>query len=368
MEDFIPSYNDGRTCPIEINGNPKLERLNIRILRALCHDSETCNVELVCHLLNNGGYTSIQVTDDESGQIDEFEFKHHHYIVFCVASPLHSPAVAYRSSRFSVSERSVQHEPMCVGHLSLNKCPSLFEPYLRGGASVCDRTSLGVPMFELRQQTQHFHQGNDVERTSVVKGYETMDSLGVHNMITPSVHACGVYTMQKASDLMVKHILAKATTSSRMGIIGVSRTLEERSFERSRVERKEKVRLSVREKECEGITWLLQASCTLAPSMALVSLRSSLGREASRSTSSRFSSFPWREKKEVRFSAFSRREKNEKVCCHHREGDIASGTPPHRGMKRISGWPSETSISGAFCMTVGVIMGLVSGAHIYVII
>ncbi|KAH0464102.1 hypothetical protein IEQ34_006888 [Dendrobium chrysotoxum] len=47
-------------------------------------------------------------------------------------------------------------------------------------------------------------------------------------------------------------------------------TLEREILERSKIfERKEKVSLSVREKECEGITRLLQASCTLAPPVAL---------------------------------------------------------------------------------------------------
>ncbi|KAL0906363.1 hypothetical protein M5K25_024853 [Dendrobium thyrsiflorum] len=43
-----------------------------------------------------------------------------------------------------------------------------------------------------------------------------------------------------------------------------------------------------------------------------------------------FSAFSRRENKELRFSAFFRREKNEKVFYCHREGDIASGTPPHQ--------------------------------------
>ncbi|KAH0468112.1 hypothetical protein IEQ34_003145 [Dendrobium chrysotoxum] len=48
-------------------------------------------------------------------------------------------------------------------------------------------------------------------------------------------------------------------------------TLEGELLERSKVfERKEKVSLSVREKECEGITWFLRASCTLAPPMDLL--------------------------------------------------------------------------------------------------
>ncbi|PKU70233.1 hypothetical protein MA16_Dca011079 [Dendrobium catenatum] len=49
-------------------------------------------------------------------------------------------------------------------------------------------------------------------------------------------------------------------------------------------ERKEKVRLSMREKECDGITWFLWAKYTLAPSVTLVILEGSLGRESSRSS------------------------------------------------------------------------------------
>ncbi|KAL0926326.1 hypothetical protein M5K25_002544 [Dendrobium thyrsiflorum] len=116
-------------------------------------------------------------------------------------------------------------------------------------------------------------------------------------------------------------------------VLSLTGTLEESSFGRSRVERKEKVRLSIREKECEGITRLLRASCIHAPPVALMSLGSSLGREASRSTSLSFSTFSRSEKKEVRFSAFSRMEKNVKVRCRHWEGDIASDTLPHRARK-----------------------------------
>ncbi|KAH0462050.1 hypothetical protein IEQ34_009625 [Dendrobium chrysotoxum] len=48
-------------------------------------------------------------------------------------------------------------------------------------------------------------------------------------------------------------------------------TLERELLERSKIfERKEKVSLSVREKECEEITQLLRASFTLAPLVALV--------------------------------------------------------------------------------------------------
>ncbi|KAH0463028.1 hypothetical protein IEQ34_007610 [Dendrobium chrysotoxum] len=47
-------------------------------------------------------------------------------------------------------------------------------------------------------------------------------------------------------------------------------TLERELLKRSRIcERKAKVSLSVREKECEGITRLLRVSCTLAPPVAL---------------------------------------------------------------------------------------------------
>ncbi|KAH0456114.1 hypothetical protein IEQ34_014021 [Dendrobium chrysotoxum] len=86
-------------------------------------------------------------------------------------------------------------------------------------------------------------------------------------------------------------------------------TLEGELWEISKVcERKENVSLSVRETEYEGIIRLLRANCMLAPPMALVSLR---------------------------YCAISRREKKEKLCCRHWKGDIAFGTPSHRGRCRI---------------------------------
>ncbi|KAH0468749.1 hypothetical protein IEQ34_001981 [Dendrobium chrysotoxum] len=48
--------------------------------------------------------------------------------------------------------------------------------------------------------------------------------------------------------------------------------LREKLLRNPGFERKEKVRLSVREKECEGITRLLRASCTLASLITLFSL------------------------------------------------------------------------------------------------
>lgn len=42
-----------------------LSQLKRRIIRALRHDSATHTVNLVCRLPNNGGYTAVEVTDDE---------------------------------------------------------------------------------------------------------------------------------------------------------------------------------------------------------------------------------------------------------------------------------------------------------------
>ncbi|KAH0471032.1 hypothetical protein IEQ34_000755 [Dendrobium chrysotoxum] len=101
-------------------------------------------------------------------------------------------------------------------------------------------------------------------------------------------------------------------------------------------ERKEKVRLSVREKECEEITRLLRASYTLAPSMAL--RERLLGQvlevlcllQKGEKGAKVLCLLQEGEKGAEVLCLLQEGEKQVKVCYRHREGDIASGTPPHQ--------------------------------------